>query len=93
MRDEAFYTEDELIDGKAPTGAEVEWVAESSYFFRLSRWQERLEEHIRAEPEFIQPASRRNEVLAFMRDGLRDLSISRTTFSWGIPVPPDESAP
>jgi len=91
VRDEAFYTEDELVDGKAPTGAEVDWVAESSYFFRLSRWQERLEAHIREHEDFIQPVSRRNEVLAFMREGLRDLSISRTTFSWGIAVPPDES--
>lgn len=87
VRDEAFYGEDELIDGKAPTGAPVEWVAESSYFFRLSSYTERLRQHILDNPEFIMPASRRNEVLAFMREGLRDLSISRTTFSWGIPVP------
>jgi len=90
VRDEAFYTEDELVDGKAPTGAEVEWVAETSYFFRLSRFQQQLEEHIKANPDFIKPLSRRNEVLSFMKDGLRDLSISRTTFSWGIPVPEGE---
>ena len=90
VRDEAFYTEEELVDGRAPTGAPVEWVAESSYFFRLSRWREPLEAHIRANPEFISPPSRRNEVLSFMREGLRDLSISRTTFGWGIPVPDAE---
>ena len=93
VRDECFYTEDELVDGAAPTGAPVEWVAESSYFFRLSKYAEPIAAHIRANPDFIQPAGRRNEVLAFMRDGLRDLSISRTTFGWGIPVPADPEAP
>jgi len=87
IRDEAFYTEDEIVDGLAPTGAPVEWVAEPSYFFALSKFHEPLVAHIEAHPEFIRPASRRNEVLAFMKDGLRDLSISRTTFGWGIPVP------
>ena len=87
IRDEAFYTEDELVDGIAPTGAPVEWVAEPSYFFALSKWHRPLVEHIEAHPEFIRPASRRNEVLAFMKGGLRDLSISRTTFGWGVPVP------
>jgi len=93
VRDECFYTEEELVDGVAPTGAPVEWVAESSYFFKLSKYAELIAEHIRAHPDFIQPAGRRNEVLAFMRDGLRDLSISRTTFGWGIPVPADPAAP
>ena len=93
VRDEAFYAEAELIDGNAPTGAPVEWVAETSYFFRLSRYRERLEEYIRANPTFISPESRRNEVVSFMRDGLRDLSISRTTFSWGVPVPEDPASP
>ena len=93
IRDECFYTEEELVDGVAPTGAPVEWVAESSYFFRLSKYAEPLEQYIRANPGFIRPASRQNEVLSFMREGLRDLSISRTTFGWGIPVPPDPSAP
>lgn len=91
IRDECFYTEDELVDGKAPTGAEVEWVAESSFFFRLSKYAEPLIEYIRAHDDFIQPVGRRNEVLSFMREGLRDLSISRTTFNWGIPVPQDAS--
>ena len=91
VRDECFYTEDELVDGNAPTGAPVEWVAESSFFFRLSKYAEPLEAYIRANNHFIQPSSRRNEVLSFMRDGLRDLSISRTTFGWGIDVPADLS--
>lgn len=97
VRDECFYTEDELVDGPdgrtAPTGAPVEWVEESSYFFRLSKYCKQLEEHIRDHPDFILPAGRRNEVLAFMREGLRDLSISRTTFGWGIPVPEDAADP
>jgi len=92
VRDEAFYGEDELTagpDGKkrAPSGAEVEWVEEPSYFFRLSDWQERLLEYYEANPDFIGPASRRNEVLSFVKRGLDDLSISRTTFGWGVPVP------
>jgi len=87
VRDEAFYGEKELIDGKAPTGADVEWVEEPSYFFRLSDWQEALLEFYEANPEFIAPKSRRNEVLSFVKSGLHDLSISRTSFKWGIPVP------
>jgi methionyl-tRNA synthetase len=87
VRDEAFYDESELVNGKAPTGAEVEWVEEENYFFRLSAWQDRLLEYYDANPEFIAPKSRRNEVISFVRSGLRDLSVSRTSFSWGIPVP------
>jgi methionyl-tRNA synthetase len=92
VRDEAFYDEDELTkrpDGSlvAPSGAPVEWVREPSYFFRLSAWQDRLLEYYEQHPDFIAPSSRRNEVFSFVRGGLRDLSISRTTFSWGIPVP------
>jgi len=92
VRDEAFYGEDELTqteDGRrvAPSGAEVEWVEEPSYFFRLSAWQERLLAHYEDNPSFIGPDSRRNEVISFVRGGLRDLSVSRTTFRWGIPVP------
>jgi methionyl-tRNA synthetase len=93
VRDEAFYTEDELVDGVAPTGAPVEWVAESSYFFRLSKYRDAIAEHIEAHPDFIRPVSRRNEVLSFMREGLRDLSVSRTTFAWGIPVPDTPARP
>jgi methionyl-tRNA synthetase len=87
VRDEAFYDESELIDGKAPTGAEVEWLEEENYFFRLSAWQERLLAFYEAHPDAIAPRSRRNEVISFIRAGLKDLSISRTSFSWGIPVP------
>ncbi|MBE7210232.1 MAG: methionine--tRNA ligase [Gluconacetobacter diazotrophicus] len=93
-RDEAFYNEDDLVshaDGSrvAPTGAPVEWVREPSYFFRLSGWADRLLELYEREPDFIGPATRRNEVLSFVRGGLRDLSISRTSFRWGVPVPGD----
>ncbi len=89
VSDEAFYQESELINGKAPTGAEVEWVTEPSYFFRLSKWQDRLLEFYHANPNFIAPESRRNEVLRFVEGGLHDLSVSRTSFKWGIPVPGD----
>ena len=95
VRDEAFYAEDELTeaDGRriAPSGAEVEWVEEPTYFFRLSAWQDRLLELYERHPDFILPETRRNEVVSFVRQGLRDLSISRTTFRWGVPVPGDES--
>ncbi len=92
VRDEAFYDESELItraDGSkiAPSGAPVEWVREPSYFFRLSTFQDRLLQLYQENPEFVAPSSRRNEVLSFVRGGLHDLSISRTTFNWGIPVP------
>ncbi|MEX0759984.1 MAG: methionine--tRNA ligase [Tistlia sp.] len=94
VRDEAFYGEDELTRNEAgamvaPSGAECEWVEEPSYFFRLSAWQERLLALYEARPDFILPESRRNEVLSFVRGGLHDLSVSRTTFGWGIPVPND----
>lgn len=91
MRDEAFYAEDELVDGKAPTGAEVEWVSEPSYFFKLSAFQDKLLEYIQNNPDFIQPLSKRNEVIKFIESGLKDLSISRTTFQWGVPVEEDPS--
>ncbi len=87
VRDEAFYAESELVDGRAPTGAPVQWVEEPSYFFRLSAWGERLLEFYKTNPSFVLPATRMNEVTSFVRSGLEDLSISRTTFSWGIPVP------
>jgi methionyl-tRNA synthetase len=91
VRDEAFYDESELIDGPggrcAPTGATVEWVEEENYFFRLSAWQDRLLAFYDAHPDAIAPRSRRNEVISFVKSGLRDLSISRTSFTWGIPVP------
>ncbi len=89
VRDEAFYDEGELVAGRAPTGAEVEWVEEENYFFRLSAWQERLLKFYDENPDFIAPRARRNEVVSFVKGGLRDLSISRTSFTWGIPVPGD----
>jgi methionyl-tRNA synthetase len=86
-RDETFYQEAELVNGLAPTGAPVEWVEEETFYFRLSAWQDRLLAYFNAHPDAIQPASRRNEVLAFIERGLTDLSISRTGITWGIPVP------
>jgi len=91
IRDEAFYNEDEIIDGLAPTGAPVEWVEESSYFFKLSEWEEKLLKFYSDNPTFIQPKSRYNEVVSFVKQGLKDLSISRTSFDWGVKVPGDES--
>jgi methionyl-tRNA synthetase len=87
VRDEAFYDESELVGGRAPSGAEVEWLEEENYFFRLSAWQERLLGYYEANPDAVAPRSRRNEVISFVRGGLQDLSISRTSFSWGVPVP------
>jgi methionyl-tRNA synthetase len=89
VRDEAFFDESEITDGKAPTGAPVDWVEEPSYFFRLSAWQDRLLAFYEANPDFILPPSRRNEVVSFVKSNLRDLSVSRTTFKWGVPVPND----
>ena len=89
VRDEAYFAESELMDGKAPTGAPVEWVEEPSYFFRLSQWQEPLLKLYQERPDFIMPRSRLNETIRFVESGLRDLSVSRTTFSWGVPVPGD----
>ena len=87
VRDEAYYQEEELVNGKAPTGSEVEWVEEPSYFFRLSEWEKPLLDFYKKNPDFIKPKSRYNEVLRFVESGLRDLSVSRTGFKWGIPVP------
>ena len=94
VRDEAYYTESEVVEGPdgkklAPTGAEVEWVEEPSYFFRLSAWQEPLLQLYEDNPDCIAPDSRRNEVVSFVRSGLKDLSISRTSFKWGVAVPDD----
>ncbi len=97
VRDEAYYNEDELYEDEqgvkraCPTGAEVKWVEEESYFFKLSEWQDRLLEFYEKNPDFIQPQSRKNEILSFVKSGLKDLSISRTTFDWGIHVPGHES--
>ena len=94
VRDEAFYQENETElrdDGVryGPQGTPVEWVQEESYFFRLSAYQDKLLKHYEDNPDFIGPAERRNEVVSFVKSGLKDLSISRTTFDWGITVPND----
>lgn len=94
VRDEAFYQEGETelrADGVryGPQGTPVEWVEEESYFFRLSAYQDRLLKLYEDDPEFIGPSERRNEIMSFVKGGLRDLSISRTTFDWGIKVPDD----
>jgi len=90
VRDEAYFGDSELVDGQAPTGAPVEWVEEPSYFFDLSKWQEPLLRYYDENPDFIAPRSRRNEVVSFVSGGLRDLSVSRTSFRWGVPVPDDD---
>ena len=91
VRDEAFYEEKELIEGEggklSPQGTPVEWTVEESWFFRLSAYQDRLLAHYETNPDFIRPESRRNEVLSFVKGGLADLSISRTSFDWGVKVP------
>ncbi|MEM9224841.1 MAG: methionine--tRNA ligase, partial [Pseudomonadota bacterium] len=93
VRDEAFFAESELevVDGerRAPSGAPVQWMEEPSYFFRLSAFQDRLLELYEQNPRFVGPATRLNEVVAFVKGGLRDLSISRTSLKWGVPVPGD----
>ena len=91
VRDEAYYDEKELIADEggeklSPQGTPVEWTVEESWFFRLSKYQEPLLELLRT-PGFCEPESRRNEMIAFVSSGLRDLSISRTSFDWGVPVP------
>ena len=92
VSDEAFYGEDEIIDKNGikiseASGSNVEWIEEESYFFRLSKWQDRLLEYFERNPDFISPESRKNEVISFVKGGLKDLSISRKAFSWGIKVP------
>ncbi|MEO7277927.1 MAG: methionine--tRNA ligase, partial [Sphingomicrobium sp.] len=92
VRDEAYYEEAELTQGEggeklSPNGTPVEWTAEESWFFRLSKYQQPLLDLYEANPQFICPDSRRNEVMRFVEGGLNDLSISRTSFDWGVPVP------
>jgi len=96
VRDEAFYAEGELSEGPggkkiAPSGAEVEWVEEPSYFFRLSAWEDKLLGLYRDNPDFVLPQTRLNEVVSFVKGGLQDLSVSRTSFKWGVPVPGDDA--
>jgi methionyl-tRNA synthetase len=92
VRDEAYYDESELVDGEggeklSPQGTAVDWVEEASFFFRLSAFGDRLLKLYDEQPDFIGPAARKNEITSFVNSGLNDLSISRTTFDWGIPVP------
>ena len=95
VSDEAFYNEDEIeeINGKKiakSSKSNVEWIEEESYFFRLSKWQKPLLEFYENNPDFILPESRKNEVISFVKSGLKDLSVSRKTFTWGIPVPSND---
>ncbi|MXO90269.1 methionine--tRNA ligase [Pontixanthobacter aquaemixtae] len=92
VRDEAYYDEKELVEGEggeklSPQGTPVEWTVEESWFFRLSKYQDKLLKLFKETPGFLQPDSRRNEMIAFVEGGLRDLSISRTSFDWGVKVP------
>ena len=92
VRDEAFYDESELVEGEggeklSPQGTPVDWTVEETWFFRLSKYQDRLLQLYRNNPDFIRPESRRNEVIRFVEGGLKDLSVSRTSFDWGVPVP------
>ena len=92
VSDEAYYSEDEIttqedIKVSISSGSEVEWVEEESYFFKLSKWQDKLLDYYEKNPDFIMPKSRKNEVISFVKNGLKDLSVSRKSFSWGIKVP------
>ncbi len=96
VSDEAFYNNDEIedIDGKKvaiSSKSPVEWIDEESYFFRLSKWEKPLLEYYKKHPDFIYPESRKNEVISFVKSGLKDLSVSRKSFSWGIKVPTNEN--
>tara|TARA_B100002051_G_C16710607_1_gene626431 strand:+ start:105 stop:1649 length:1545 start_codon:yes stop_codon:yes gene_type:complete len=95
VSDEAYYDEDEIIEKNnkkvsKSSGSAVDWVEEESYFFKLSKWQNKLLDHYEKNPNFIKPLSRKNEVINFVKKGLKDLSVSRTSFTWGIPVPKNE---
>jgi methionyl-tRNA synthetase len=86
--DETYWSDDQLVDGMCPQcGREVQHIREDNWFFKLSAFGDRLLEYYEANPDFVQPETRRNEVVSFVRGGLKDLSISRTTFSWGVPIP------
>ncbi len=96
VSDEAFYNEDEIeqVDGKKiaiSSKSSVEWIEEESYFFRLSKWEKPLLNYYETNPDFISPESRKNEVISFVKNGLKDLSVSRKSFSWGIPVPNNQN--
>lgn len=88
VQDETFWLESKLVDGKCPTcGRVVEWLSEDDWFFRLSKYRDRLIAYFRANPDFVRPRSVYNEMMALLEEGLDDFSISRTTFDWGIPIP------
>jgi methionyl-tRNA synthetase len=88
--DEVFVPETQLVDRRCPTcGSKVEKISEESYFFKLSAFQERLQRHYAEHPDFVTPGNRRNEIVSFLEGGLQDLSVSRTSFKWGVPVPDD----
>jgi methionyl-tRNA synthetase len=90
VHEETFWTESQLADGKCPQcGRPVEWLKEESYFFRTSKYQQKLLDYILAHEDFVRPETRRNEVLAFLRNEVQDVSVSRTAFKWGVPVPFD----
>ncbi len=89
VRNEAYFAESELVDGKSPLGGDVQYMTEPCYFFKLSEFQDKLLEFYEAHPDFIYPNSRLNEVISFVKSGLQDLAISRTTFNWGVKVPDD----
>lgn len=90
IHEETFYPESQLVEGCCPEcGREVEWLREESYYFRSSKYQDQLLDHIKKNPSFVQPYFRRNEVVSFVEGGVQDISVSRTTFKWGIPVPFD----
>ncbi|MBV9333366.1 MAG: methionine--tRNA ligase [Candidatus Eremiobacteraeota bacterium] len=88
VSDETFWLESKLVDGRCPTcGREVQWISEDDWFFRLSAYRDRLIEHFERNPAWVQPRSVYNEMMAILREGLEDLSISRTSFDWGVPIP------
>ena len=92
VSDEAFYNNDEILEKNgskiaSSSGSPVEWIEEESYFFRLSKWQDKLLKYYEENPQFISPKSRKNEVISFVKSGLKDLSISRKSFTWGVKVP------
>ena len=95
VSDEAYYDEDEIEEKNGKkisklSGSNVEWVEEESYFFKLSAWSKKLLAHYKSYPDFILPNTRKNEVIKFVEKGLSDLSVSRTSFTWGIPVPKNQ---
>jgi methionyl-tRNA synthetase len=89
MRNEAYFSEDELIDGKSPLGGEVQYMTEPCYFFKLSEFGDKLLKFYEENPDFIFPAQKKNEVISFIKQGLKDLAVSRATFNWGVQVPND----